>query len=62
MNFYFKVNKSAAEGHPLLAEVYGEPTPSDKSCGQWFWHFKSDVFGEDKELSNSKAGCCAMSC
>lgn len=50
--FYFNWNKSAAETHRILIEVYGESAPSRKSCFRWFQRFKKGDFGvEDKERS-----------
>ena len=39
--FCFNLKKSAAEGHRLLCEAYGEHAPSIKTCEYWFRRFKS---------------------
>lgn len=48
--FFFNSKKSAAESHRMLSEVYGEHTPSLKTCEFWFRRYKSGNFDtEDKE-------------
>ena len=48
--FCFNFKKSAAEGHRLLCEAYGEHAPSIKTCEYWFRYFKSGDFDtSDKE-------------
>jgi len=50
--FCFNWKKSAAETHRMLVEVYGDTAPTDKSCREWFRHFKDgDFSGEDKPHS-----------
>ena len=39
--FCFNLKKSAAEGHRLLCEAYGEHAPLIKPCEYWFQHFNS---------------------
>lgn len=48
--FCFNLKKSAADGHRLLREAYGEHAPSIKACEYWFRRFKSGNFDiSDKE-------------
>ena len=48
--FCFNLKKSAADGHRLLCEAYGEHTFSIKTCEYWFRCFKSGDFNtSDKE-------------
>ncbi|UYV83948.1 SETMAR [Cordylochernes scorpioides] len=48
--FCFNLKKSAADGHQLLCEAYGERALSIKACEYWFPHFKSGDFDTgDKE-------------
>ena len=42
--FCFNLKKSAADGHRLLCEAYGEHAPSIKTCEYWFRRFKSGDF------------------
>ena len=50
MIYFFNLKISAAEGHRLLVETYGEAALSDRSCREWFQKFKNDEFDiEDKE-------------
>lgn len=47
---YFNMNKSAAESHRILKEVYGEHALAEQTCRKWFARFKSGDFDlEDKE-------------
>ena len=47
---YFNMEKTAAESHRILVEVYGEHTLTERTCQKWFAWFKSGDFGlEDKE-------------
>ena len=47
---YFIQNKSAAEAHRILVEIYGDNTLSDTTCWDWFRRFKNSDFKlEDKE-------------
>ena len=47
---YFIQNKSAAEALRILVEIYGDNTPSDTTCSDWFRRFKNNDFKlEDKE-------------
>ena len=47
---YFNMNKTAAESHRTLVEVYGEHALAERTCQKWFERFKSGDFGlEDKE-------------
>jgi len=48
--FCFHLKKSAADGHRLLCEAYGEHAPSIKTCEYWFRRFKNGDFDtSDKE-------------
>ena len=48
--FCFNLKKSAADGHRLLCEAYGEHAFSIKTCEYWFRRFKSGDFNtSDKE-------------
>jgi len=50
--FCFNWKKSTAETHRILVEVYGGIAPTDKSCKEWFRHFKNEDFSvEDKPRS-----------
>ncbi|EGI61964.1 Mariner Mos1 transposase [Acromyrmex echinatior] len=42
--FCFNWKKSAAEGHRMLVEVYGDTAPTDKLCREWFRRFKDGDF------------------
>ena len=42
--FCFNLRKSAADGHRMLCEAYGEHAPSIKTCEYWFRRFKSGDF------------------
>jgi len=47
---YFHMNKTAAESHRILEEVYGEQVLAEQTCRKWFARFKSGDFDlEDKE-------------
>lgn len=47
---YFHMNKTAAESHRILEEVYGEQALAEQTCRKWFARFKSGDFDlEDKE-------------
>jgi len=47
---YFHMNKTAAESHRILEEVYGEQALAEQTCLKWFARFKSGDFDlEDKE-------------
>ena len=54
----FNWEKSAAEAHRMLVEVYGDNAPTDKLCRGCFQRFKSSDFdvedrdgGEKKKIS-----------
>ena len=47
---YFNMQKTAAESHRILAEVYGEDALAERTCQKQFSQFKSGDFGlEDDE-------------
>ena len=47
---YFNMEKTAAESHRILVEVYGEHSLAKRTCQKWFGQFKSVDFGlEDEE-------------
>lgn len=47
---YFNMNKSAAEAHRILVEVYGEHALAEQTCRKWFARFKAGDFDlDDKE-------------
>lgn len=47
---YFNMNKTAAESHRILEDVYGEHALAEQTCRKWFARFKSGDFDlEDKE-------------
>ena len=49
---FFNWKKSAVEAHRMLAEVYDDTVPTDKSCREWFRCFKDGDFSvEDKPRS-----------
>ena len=41
---YFIAKKSAAETYRLLLDVYGEHSPSNTTCKEWFRRFKNNDF------------------
>ena len=46
----FLQKKTAAETHRFLLEIYGEHSPSQKTCEFWFRRFKNNDFDvSDKE-------------
>ena len=48
--FCFHLKKTAADGHRMLLEAYGEHAPSIKTCEYWFRKFKDGNFiTEDEE-------------
>ena len=50
--FCFNWKESAAEAHRMLVETYGDTASTDKSCREWFRHFKDGDFSvEDKPRS-----------
>jgi len=52
MILYRNLKKSAAEGHRLLVEIYGDAALSERSCREWFQKFKNSEFNvENKERS-----------
>ncbi|GFX87967.1 mariner Mos1 transposase [Trichonephila clavipes] len=42
--FCFNMKKSAAEAHRMLSNTYGEATISERTCREWFQHFKNGDF------------------
>jgi len=49
---YFGLKKTAAETHHLLSEVYGDETPSERTCRVWFERFRNRDFDvRDKKTS-----------
>lgn len=42
--FCFNLRKTAADGHRMLCEAYGEHALSIKTCEYWFRRFKSEDF------------------
>ena len=47
---YFNMEKTAAESHRILVEVYGEHSLAERTCQKSFARFKSGDFGlEDEE-------------
>ena len=51
---YFVQNKSAAEAHSILIEIYDDNALSDTTCTDWFRRFKNNDFKlEDKERSGA---------
>lgn len=58
------MNKSAAESHGILVEVYGEHDLADQTCRKQFARFKSgnfdlddkEILGQDIELDDSLEG------
>jgi len=47
--FCFNWKKSAAEAHRMLVEVYDDTAPTDKSCMEWFRHFKDGDFSVENK-------------
>lgn len=48
--FLFHSKKSAAEGHKIIVETYGDHAPSNTTCKEWFRRFRSGDFDVcDKE-------------
>ena len=51
---YFIENKSAAKGHKILIETYGENALLDTTSRDWFRRFNNNDFKlEDKERSGA---------
>jgi len=49
---YFDLKKTAAKTHRLLSEMYGDETPSERTCRVWFERFRNSDFDmRDKERS-----------
>ena len=47
---YFNMEKTAAESHRILVELYGEHALAERTCQKWFARFKSVNFDlEDEE-------------
>ncbi|KAG5326614.1 MOS1T transposase, partial [Pseudoatta argentina] len=47
---YFNMNKSAAEAHRILVDVYSEHALAEQTCRKWFERFKAGDFDlDDKE-------------
>lgn len=47
---YYILKKSAAETHRLLVNIYGDHSPSNTTCKEWFRRFQNDHFDvSDKE-------------
>jgi len=50
------LKKSAAEGHRLLVEAYGDAALNERSCREWFQKFKNGEFDvEDKEQKKAES-------
>ncbi|EGI64223.1 Mariner Mos1 transposase [Acromyrmex echinatior] len=41
--FCFNMKKSAAEAHRMLSNTYGEAAISERTCREWFQHFKKVI-------------------
>jgi len=53
--FCFNWKKSATEAHRMFVEVYDDTAPTNKSCREWFRHFKDEDFKvENKPLDSQK--------
>jgi len=50
----FNWKKSAAEAHRMLVEVYDDTAPTDKSCREWFRHFKNGDFSVEDKLRSGQ--------
>jgi len=47
---YFDLKKTVAEAHRFLPEIYGDETPSKRTCRVWFERFRNGDFDmRDKE-------------
>ena len=46
---YISINKTAAKGHRILVEVYGEHALVERTFRKWFARFKSGDFGLEDE-------------
>ncbi|GFX13342.1 uncharacterized protein TNCV_2907641 [Trichonephila clavipes] len=42
--FCFNMKKSAAEAHRMLLHTYGVASISERTCREWFQHFKNGDF------------------
>ena len=42
--FCFNMKKSVAEAHRMLSNTYGEIAISERTCREWFQHFKNSDF------------------
>lgn len=53
--FHFFLKKSVAEAHRSMVECYGEHSPSERQCQEWFQRFDSGDFDiRDKERPGQK--------
>ena len=51
--FCFNLEKSAAESHRMLVEIYGDNALSETTCRDWFRRFNDDNFDlGDKKRKN----------
>jgi len=56
--YYFDLKKTAANAHRLLSEVYGDGTPSKRTCRVWFERFRNGDFDvRDKEHPEQPKKC-----
>jgi len=61
---YFDLKKTAAETHRLLSEMYGDETPSERTCRVWFERFRSGDFnvrGKERSTAFYRRGITLLS-
>ena len=49
--FCFNMKKSAVEAHRMLSNIYGEAAISERTCREWFQHFKNGDFDVENRYS-----------
>ena len=53
--FCSNMKKSAAEAHPMLSNTYRETAISERTCREWFQHFKNGNFDiEDRHSGGTE--------
>ena len=48
------MKKSAAEGHRMLSNTYGEAVISERTCREWFQRFKNGDFDVEDRHSGGR--------
>ena len=52
--FCLHLKKTAAEAHRMLSSTYGEAALSEKTCRDWFQHFKNGGFDVEDRHGGTK--------